>query len=161
MPRSIALLKALDFSGISEIEYKRDVRTGEYRLIEMNPRHWDQHRLGAVSGVNLTEAVYLDLVQGEYEEARQEETAVRWIAEVEYFPVILRNLIKKEYHTAKLLSYLKGKKTFSVFAVGDIKPSIRVISQVLCALAKMSYLKVRSYFRGSRDMMPGEVRQSQ
>src|SRR5206468_8764757 len=41
---SIRLCKALNYRGMAEIEYKRDINTGEYKLIEINTRHWDWHR---------------------------------------------------------------------------------------------------------------------
>ena len=56
-----ALLEALSFRGVAEVEFKRDVRTGRYRLIEINPRHWDQHMLGVTQGVNLPLLVYEDM----------------------------------------------------------------------------------------------------
>jgi predicted ATP-grasp superfamily ATP-dependent carboligase len=56
----VRLLEQLRFTGIAEVEFKRDSRTGRYRLIEVNPRHWDQHALGTACGVNLTYLAYRD-----------------------------------------------------------------------------------------------------
>lgn len=55
------LLESLSFWGIAEVEFKRDPGSGEYRLIEVNPRHWDQHALGLGCGVNLSWIAYRDL----------------------------------------------------------------------------------------------------
>jgi D-aspartate ligase len=55
------LLEALSFWGTAEVEFKRDPESGEYRLIEVNPRHWDQHALGLACGVNLAWIAYRDL----------------------------------------------------------------------------------------------------
>ncbi len=63
LPQSRALLRALRFSGISEIEFKIHERTGVAYLIEINPRHWDQHYLGTACGVNLSLEQYLDLTE--------------------------------------------------------------------------------------------------
>lgn len=57
----IRLLERLRCTGIAEVEFKMDSRSGAYRLIEINPRHWDQHSLGAACGVNLTYLAYCDL----------------------------------------------------------------------------------------------------
>jgi D-aspartate ligase len=59
--QGIQLLKAVHFTGIAEVEFKNDGRTGQYRLIEINPRHWDQHTLGTACGINLSYLAYLDL----------------------------------------------------------------------------------------------------
>jgi len=53
MARTLAFLRAIGFAGVCEAEFKPDTRTGEPRLIEINPRHWDQHALGAALGVDL------------------------------------------------------------------------------------------------------------
>ena len=58
--RTIRLLRAMEFTGIAEVEYKLDARDGEYKLIEVNPRPWDQHRLGAACGVDLIHLAYCD-----------------------------------------------------------------------------------------------------
>ncbi len=47
------LLQKMGFTGIAEVEYKWDASTGEYQLIEVNPRPWDQHRLGKAGGADL------------------------------------------------------------------------------------------------------------
>jgi len=58
--RGIALLAAMDYRGVAEVEFKRDRRTGEPRLIEVNPRLWDQHALGRALGVDLAWLSYRD-----------------------------------------------------------------------------------------------------
>jgi D-aspartate ligase len=59
------LLEALSFEGTAEVEFKRHAPSGEYRLIEVNPRHWDQHGLGMACGVNLAWVAYRDLCLGD------------------------------------------------------------------------------------------------
>ena len=84
------LLRALSFHGISEIEFKRDERDGRLYLIEVNPRHWDQHGLGDAVGVNLSEALYRDATHQPSREMLQTDEPVIWVAEAEY----LRHLIR-------------------------------------------------------------------
>jgi len=42
-----AVLSALEYCGPFELEFVRDARTGEFKVIELNPRFWMQHRLAA------------------------------------------------------------------------------------------------------------------
>ncbi|MBI4364399.1 MAG: hypothetical protein HY568_03130, partial [Candidatus Latescibacteria bacterium] len=56
----LRLLRAIGFTGIAEVEFKRDARDGAYRLIEVNPRPWDQHALGAACGVDVAYLAYRD-----------------------------------------------------------------------------------------------------
>lgn len=55
------LLNAMGFIGISQVEYKRDHRDGEYKLLEVNGRSWLWVKLAAFSDVNLPLMQYYDL----------------------------------------------------------------------------------------------------
>lgn len=48
------VIEALGVDGISETEIIRDNRNGDLHIIEINPRHWLQHRLASQLGVNIT-----------------------------------------------------------------------------------------------------------
>jgi predicted ATP-grasp superfamily ATP-dependent carboligase len=45
------LLRALDWRGVAMVEFKRDRRTGEYKLLEVNPRFWGSLPLALHCGV--------------------------------------------------------------------------------------------------------------
>ena len=88
------LLRACGYSGLAEVEFKYDRATGEFLLIEVNPRHWDQHELGRLVGVNMSRIAYQDAIGCEpapvhprYESARRP----RWVAEREALFLIARN----------------------------------------------------------------------
>ena len=57
-------LKTLKYQGLAELEFKYDKFKKNYKLIEVNPRHWDQHYLGTICGVNLSYIAYQDLCEG-------------------------------------------------------------------------------------------------
>src|SRR5579884_2486833 len=50
---TVRLLEKLHFTGIAEVEYKWDRATREYKLIEINPRAWDQHSIARAAGIDL------------------------------------------------------------------------------------------------------------
>jgi predicted ATP-grasp superfamily ATP-dependent carboligase len=57
-----ALLRALSYAGIVDLDYRLDKRDGQYKLLDFNPRIGAQFRLfedGA--GVDVVRALYLDL----------------------------------------------------------------------------------------------------
>jgi D-aspartate ligase len=78
------LLEALDYVGMSEIEYKWDAKSATYKLVEINPRHWDQHSVGLRCNANLTRALVDDLWLGGAGEIRQSARPAVWIAEDRY-----------------------------------------------------------------------------
>src|SRR5206468_7815766 len=78
---TLRLWRALDHQGMAEVEYKYDLRTGEYKLIEINPRHWDWHQLGRASGVNLSWTAYCHLTGRPMTPTRTPIVRAKWIAE--------------------------------------------------------------------------------
>jgi predicted ATP-grasp superfamily ATP-dependent carboligase len=58
------LLKAIDYYGLSEVEFKRDPRDGIYKLLEINPRTWKWHTIALLAGINLPYLLYCDMIEG-------------------------------------------------------------------------------------------------
>lgn len=74
----LRLLRALEFHGISQVEFKLDPRTGSYKLIEVNPRLWQWHGLATACGVDLTHIAYLDLIGRRPQARRMTGEGRRW-----------------------------------------------------------------------------------
>jgi D-aspartate ligase len=119
------LWRALHYRGMAEVEYKYDARTGEYRLIEMNTRHWDQHELGCASGVNLTWAAYCDLTGQPASRPRCRTTQTTWIAEDAFLFQLLRNWYRKRERVPLPLAQLSGPRIYGIFSWRDPAPLVR------------------------------------
>ena len=76
--QGLALLRALGFHGISQVETKRDPRDGRFKLMEVNPRLWQWHSLAAACGVDLPYIAYRDLVGDPLPPARMHGDGKRW-----------------------------------------------------------------------------------
>ncbi len=61
VPRTLSLLKSIDFTGIAEVEYRKDERDNQYKLIEINARVWSQCKLSSYSGRDIIGSSYVDL----------------------------------------------------------------------------------------------------
>jgi len=98
VPLSVRLLRAFHYAGLAEIEFKFDKGSGRFFLIEVNPRHWDQHELGALAGVNLSWIAYRDIVGMHVAPslpAYPSGAGSRWIAERELIEGTARKLIRE------------------------------------------------------------------
>ena len=71
-------LRAIDYYGLVELEFKRDLRDGRYKLLDVNARTWGYHSLGFRAGVDFPYLVYADQV-GEDVAVGRALTGVRWI----------------------------------------------------------------------------------
>ena len=76
--QGLALLRAIGFHGISQVETKRDPRDGQYKLMEVNPRLWQWHSLAAACGVDLPWIAYRDLLGKPLPPARMHGDGKRW-----------------------------------------------------------------------------------
>ncbi len=57
------LLRALDYCGIMDLDYRFDKRDGQYKLVDFNPRIGAQFRLFEDKcGIDLARALYFDLI---------------------------------------------------------------------------------------------------
>jgi predicted ATP-grasp superfamily ATP-dependent carboligase len=76
--QGLALLRALSFHGISQVEMIRDPRDGTYKLIEVNPRLWQWHGLAAACGVDLPWIAYRDLIGERLPPVLEHSSGKRW-----------------------------------------------------------------------------------
>ncbi len=75
---ALSLLCGLQFNGISQVEFKRDVRDGSFKLMEVNPRLWQWHELASASGVDIPRIAYEDLLGEPLPPASQNGRRKRW-----------------------------------------------------------------------------------
>jgi len=90
--RTQRLLRAIGFSGIAEVEFKWDAAAADYKLIEINMRPWDQHRLGAAAGVDVIHTAYCDLAALPVPPPTERNVSCKWIAEDAFLMAVLRLL---------------------------------------------------------------------
>lgn len=141
---SLRLLEALDFHGVSEIEYKFDPRTKTPKLIEINPRHWDQHRLGTAVGVNLTVACYQDVTGVPTAPTTQCGEPVRWIAGNEYFMHVLRSLAGRS-SLGECIRLFGGRHVFPVWDWRDAKPGLAQLGHLAANIYNSAIAAIRSH----------------
>src|SRR5438552_1593302 len=51
---SVRLLEAARYTGLVEVEFKRDPRDGSFKVLDVNPRVWGWHTLGSRVGVDFS-----------------------------------------------------------------------------------------------------------
>jgi predicted ATP-grasp superfamily ATP-dependent carboligase len=141
------LLRGCSYIGLAEIEFKQDRATGQFMLIEVNPRHWDQHDLGRMVGVNLTWIAYEKAIGNQPERCMPVyKNAPRWIAEREAVLLIARSAVGQfrqssdgwaisafralRKGTMELTNLVRGPKSFAILNGTDLMLSMRFLSQL-------------------------------
>jgi D-aspartate ligase len=106
--QGLALLRELGFHGISQVEFKRDPRSGEFKLMEVNARLWQWHGLAAACGVDLPVIAYEDLVGRRGPPRRMTSEGKRWA-------ITLMNGAEPRFQRPPYVD--------AVFARDDLRPS--------------------------------------
>lgn len=76
----LRFFRAMNWRGPGSVEFKRDDRDGSWKLIELNPRLWQQHGLASASGVDFPLIQYRDLT-GQPAAPQQYQLNIWWIDE--------------------------------------------------------------------------------
>src|ERR1017187_2910065 len=53
-------LRAIDYYGLVEVEFKQDPRDGRFKLLDVNARTWGFHSIGTSAGVDFPYLLYAD-----------------------------------------------------------------------------------------------------
>ncbi|HEY7406227.1 MAG TPA: glycosyltransferase [Candidatus Angelobacter sp.] len=142
---SVRLCKNLGYRGMAEIEYKRDEKTGEYKLIEINTRHWDWHQLAHMSGVNLTRVAYSDLTGYKLDAATAAKPGGKWVAEDTLLMHSAAGIYNRRLTLRAVFRQLSGPKIFGIFKWADPMPFIRFsFSSMFPTMGRMAMKKLRS-----------------
>jgi D-aspartate ligase len=125
------ILKCMQFTGIAEVEFKWDSICGEFKLIEINPRPWDQHRLGNACGVDLVYLAYCELAGRPMPVTAKQVSGHRWIAEDAFFMTALRLLSKRDAKLRSMFQQAKGERIYGIWSMGDEFPFVAYMSRFL------------------------------
>jgi D-aspartate ligase len=121
------LLESLAFWGTAEVEFKLDPITRTYRLIEVNPRHWDQHALGMACGVNLAYLAYSDLCGlSSPHPSEPNGGSAYWISGEGLFRSITADLKRFRFYPHHCTGLIRPGTRFSVWDPADPLPFLRM-----------------------------------
>ena len=117
------LLAQANFRGYCSVEYKRDPRDGQLKLIEVNARMPRSGWLAIASGVNFPWLIYQDLVLGQ-------PAVVDHYTEnlylIEFWADVLNFLLRDKRRLAQMRDYVRPyltrRKALAVWSGHDPKP---------------------------------------
>ncbi len=141
-------LRSLGYSGICELELKRDTRDGQVKLIEANPRYSVTTDAAPYAGVDIGWLHYLDLIGQPVQEVRPTQFDFRHIALRRDFSTF------RSYIQAGLLTWksffrsYRGTVHFFDFDLRDRRVTFSTLVDV-CKILLFPYLR---HFRRKRNL---------
>jgi len=118
----LKLFRDIDYRGVGSAEFKLDEKDGKLKLIEINPRYWQQNILADKCGMNFPLTNYLEVTGQKPEHIVNFKVGTKWINICSDFESYLSYKNLDELNGRQWLASLRGDKIFSVFAWDDIIP---------------------------------------
>ena len=121
-------LRAIDYYGLVEVEFKRDPRDGQYRLLDVNGRTWGYHTIGRRAGIDFPYLLFADQTNEPVECRSTGKTGVRWIRLLTDLPTGLVGILNGQIEGRAYLRSLRDYDEEAVFSLEDPLPGIAEIA---------------------------------
>jgi len=131
-------LRAIDYYGLVEVEFKLDPRDGQYKLLDVNARTWGYHSLGARAGVDFSYMLYCDQV-GLPVPGGRGEPGLAWVRTITDIPAAMLAITHGDTDWKGYLRSLKKCNVEAVFSASDPLPG-------LAEVALIPYLAIKRGF---------------
>lgn len=118
------LVKALNYTGVCEIEFMRDSRDGYYKLIEINPRTWLWVGLAKECGIDYAKMMYRYVNNIEQTYPTTYKQGMKWRNAITDLVFGMQSIIKKHVTIKEYCASLKGEIVHAIWSWKDILPGL-------------------------------------
>jgi predicted ATP-grasp superfamily ATP-dependent carboligase len=116
-------LRAINYYGLVEIEYKLDSRDGQYKLLDVNGRTWGYHTLGKGAGVDFPYMLFADQLGDDVRPCRA-RAGVTWLRLITDVPTGIPEIFRGRQNCRTYLRSLFAFDVESVYSWTDPFPGI-------------------------------------
>jgi len=129
------LLAAIRFTGLAEVEFKRDPRSGQFKVIDINPRVWGWHTLSRRAGVDFPYLLWR-LTRGESIPQSRGRAGARWVHWTADLRLAMEELAAGRLSFRDYLRSLRGPLESAIFSWEDPLPGILDLPLFVYAASK-------------------------
>jgi D-aspartate ligase len=116
-------LRAINYYGLVELEYKLDPRTSQYKLLDVNARTWGYHSLGYGAGVDFSYMLYCDQM-GLPVSPCKSPAGIGWVRMTTDVPAAFMAYLGGDLDLKSYFRSLKNCKVEAVFSSKDPLPGL-------------------------------------
>jgi predicted ATP-grasp superfamily ATP-dependent carboligase len=132
---AVRLLTSIRFTGLVEVEFKKDPRDGRYKLLDVNPRVWGWHTLSNRVGIDFPYLVWL-LASGESVPEVRGRAGERWVRMSADVPMAIQEILHGRLSLWSYLHSLGSRRESAIFAWDDPVPGFLEIPLLAYILGK-------------------------
>jgi D-aspartate ligase len=132
------VLRRIGYDGLVELEFKRDPRTGIFKLLDFNARTWGYHTLAPQAGVDFPYLLFRQQL-GQPVRLQRAQPGVRWVRLLTDLPTAVVEIAGRRMSLRSYLRSLRSADVEAVFSRNDPLPG-------LAELALIPYLSVKRGF---------------
>jgi predicted ATP-grasp superfamily ATP-dependent carboligase len=116
-------LRAINYYGLVELEYKLDPRDSCYKLLDVNARTWGYHSLGPRAGVDFSYMLYADQIGLRVERCKG-QPGVGWVRMTTDVPAAVMAFLGGELDLKGYAHSLRNCHVEAVFSLEDPMPGL-------------------------------------
>jgi predicted ATP-grasp superfamily ATP-dependent carboligase len=135
---SLRFLTRIDYYGLVELEYKHDPRDDAFKLLDVNPRTWGYHTLGAAAGVDFSALLYRDQTGADVSSQRA-RSGVKWLRLLTDLPTGVLDIKARRTSLASYVESLLATNTEAVWDRRDLKPWLSELALVPYLIARRGF----------------------
>jgi len=136
--QSLKVLASLKYTGLAEVEWKRDAKDGKLKFLETNARCWGWHNLASRVVGNLPKMLYDFLVYGTVQKTEPIYGA-KWIKWVTDIPVCLHEWKRRELCLKEYIDGLRGDVISCEWDKSDPLPFLLQFALIPYLILKRGY----------------------
>ena len=129
------LLAATRYTGLVEVEFKKDPRNGQFKVLDINPRVWGWHTLSVRAGVDFCYLLWL-LARGEPVPQLRGRAGERWVHRSADLRVAVEEILSGGFSLASYLSSIRGGIESALFYWDDPLPALLDLPLFACSAGK-------------------------
>jgi len=126
--KSLNFLNEIGFKGPAEIEFKKDERDGQFKLIEVNVRLTLQNSLAEACGINFPLIQYCDLIGEETDFFNGYKEGIKWVWGEIDFQAFLELKKKKQLGFLEWIQSIYYADEYAIFSWNDLGPFFKSIN---------------------------------
>jgi predicted ATP-grasp superfamily ATP-dependent carboligase len=122
-------LRAINYYGLVELEYKLDPRDSQYKLLDVNARTWGYHSLGPSAGVDFSYMLYSDQVGLPVARCKA-QSGIGWVRMTTDLPAAFMALLHGDIDLKGYVRSLRNCNVEAVFSREDPLPGLAEVLMV-------------------------------